>query len=1748
MMKRLLTGILAIVLGGLTMVVAQAAEPTMTTYESFPVFTVNPVKPNILIILDNSGSMNFNAYGSYPGDGGTVTDEPYAGVPYKPAFEVRVSGSSNDAEQNITTGAAVYYNHTDLDLGRFSTNGQESNVGLRFQNIQIPPGSTITNAYIEFTALGGTAGAMSVSIAGENVDDAATFTATANNISGRTKTSQVVTWTPADPWVANMTYQTAELKTIVQAIVDRAGWMSGNDMAFIFSSIASSLNKRDAYAYDQDAGKAPKLHIEYTQAASTKYYGYFNPDWFYSYASNKFSHKYKKIGYATAACPTSWEVMTAATVTANGSATQCLSDATIVSEAIWDGNWMNWATMRRVDVARKVMMGGKASSRTGGGNQTLYGETPAQTSRTFKRKFDSTAASAVSPYDDNRMYGLKGGYLYVDKDADNDPFDNGSDTINLAIGTNQLFEPEIFVDGNISGVLQKVGEDKAWWGNEFFYSGTGNNQEGGRIVSPIGTNMTSLITDLQNTGCDTWTPLGEAYYVAMQYFKQEQADGTLGYAATATAALNNTNDPYYQKNNAFVPCSKSFVILLTDGASTKDARIPAYLKDTDGDGDLTTCDESDGNPPCDYPSGGTDFLDDVALYARTHDLRMDLAGDQNMMLYTIYAFGQDQDARDLLRDAAKNGGFVDKNGNNLPDLTVEWDSNNDGDPDTYFEASNGYRLEAKILAAINDILKRAASGTAVSVLATSSEGEGNLVQAYFRPAVTDGLVDTKWLGYLQSLWVDSKGYLREDTNGNNTLDLGVDKPITYEIDASGNTVVNKFSVSVADPYPDLATDIPQKFTLADILPIWEAGDVLTRTAPADRKIFTSIEGAAPVSLFGGVKFNNDTVALRDFIKPFLGVKDATAWSYLGTTHADRAQNLIHFIRGNDSGFAGTSNIRQRAINGTVWRLGDIVNSTPVAVAVPPDNYGLIYSDQSYDEFYRYHTTRTDRETAVYVGANDGMLHAFTSWQYDAEAKEFKKPSGAGLTEEIGAELWSYVPRALLPHLKWLANPDYSHVYYVDLKPKVIDAKIFYKTLGDPASGAIDATYDATYDVAAYHKNGWGTVLVGGLRLGGKAISVTDDFDYNAGTADTTKTFTTSYFAIDVSNPRVPKLLWEKTYSGMNFNVAEPAVLKVGEKWFLTFGSGPDTFDGTSASKAHVFVVDLATGTPYKNGANDWLFEASENKAFMSGPASLDKGLNYNTDAAYFGEAYEAGAGWDGALYKLTIPWKCTVAGCNYGDTTKGSYIADPLDATMPWTLRKIFSSPEPITATPSLSVDYFDNAWIYFGTGRLFSQADKLTTDTQYLYGIKDPFFNKPQYSGTYFHDYATSKTLTAADLFDSDAYKVIYPWGCDQAPAGDCSAVPAGQVGDIYSDGSCVCSYAWPSLVCTPVNPADQALCDSFESDPTKVGDPDGTGRCACVAYVAPIWGCVAKVAGGCDGVPQGVVADTATYKSLYWKATPSTDGACDSIPFGTVGSFNDSTTPATPAGTTCVTEEAVLPPYNCVARPAGDCLAIVPPVTYGVEGDMNQDGGSCNCGWFTVTDGVADGCNDLNFSSLTTVLNFPDLQGDGSCLGTIVAEPEAVVTDVNGLNVMSFTDLLALARVKDGWKRVLPLPKERALSKPSLLGGLALFTTYVPNQDVCSFGGESYLYALYFETGTPYKKPVFTGENATETIGGMTVIRHRLKLGLGMASSVGIHVGQQAGGTATGYVQQSTGAILQLDLDPAFNIRSGFLSWEEQ
>ena len=111
---------------------------------------------------------------------------------------------------------------------------------------------------------------------------------------------------------------------------------------------------------------------------------------------------------------------------------------------------------------------------------------------------------------------------------------------------------------------------------------------------------------------------------------------------------------------------------------------------------------------------------------------------------------------------------------------------------------------------------------------------------------------------------------------------------------------------------------------------------------------------------------------------------------------------------------------------------------------------------------------------------------------------------------------------------------------------------------------------------------------------------------------------------------------------------------------------------------------------------------------------------------------------------------------------------------------------------------------------------------------------------------------------------------------------------------------------------------------------------------------------------------------------------------------------------------------------------------------------------------------------------------------------------------------------------------------------------TTFVPDNDICGFGGESYLYGFYYETGTAYKRPAFS--DGVELIDidddGETEekVKDVISLGEGLASSAGIHIGRQKDGKVTAYIQTSKGNIKDLDLDPALKVRSGLKSWIEK
>ncbi|MBI1315838.1 hypothetical protein GC167_03140 [bacterium] len=183
-------------------------------------------------------------------------------------FEKRVTASFDDAEErgaNATSSVgAIDLTSSDLELTRDGSSTGDQFIGMRFTGVNIPQGAIIQNAYIQFQVDETPNEAGTVTFEVQDADNPSGFTATAFSISSRPRVAGVsVDWTNIPTWTVvgqqGPDQRTPDLKTLVQAIVNRSGWASGNAMVFI----ASGTGKRTAEAYDGDASGAPKLVVEY---------------------------------------------------------------------------------------------------------------------------------------------------------------------------------------------------------------------------------------------------------------------------------------------------------------------------------------------------------------------------------------------------------------------------------------------------------------------------------------------------------------------------------------------------------------------------------------------------------------------------------------------------------------------------------------------------------------------------------------------------------------------------------------------------------------------------------------------------------------------------------------------------------------------------------------------------------------------------------------------------------------------------------------------------------------------------------------------------------------------------------------------------------------------------------------------------------------------------------------------------------------------------------------------------------------------------------------------------------------------------------------------------------------------------------------------------------------------------------------------------------------------------------------------
>lgn len=254
------------------------------------------------------------------------------------------------------------------------------------------------------------------------------------------------------------------------------------------------------------------------------------------------------------------------------------------------------------------------------------------------------------------------------------------------------------------------------------------------------------------------------------------------------------------------------------------------------------------------------------------------------------------------------------------------------------------------------------------------------------------------------------------------------------------------------------------------------------------------------------------------------------WSSLSTAQQSAAvgNNLVNYIRGHKGYEDLISNLSASADNRLFRQrlavLGDIIESKPAYNGVPKASYtDPGYGAATVAGTFAYQ--QAAREGTIYVGANDGMLHAFDA--------------------ETGFERWAYVPTPVIENLWKLADKSYSnnHANFVNGSPTINDVCVANCTVAASAE--------------------WKTILVSGLNGGGKG-----------------------YFAMDITDPDAPSLLWEfdsTDDADLGYTYGNPIITKrrtaTGEQWVVVFASGYNNLGGANPDKGVLFVLDAATGTP-----------------------------------------------------------------------------------------------------------------------------------------------------------------------------------------------------------------------------------------------------------------------------------------------------------------------------------------------------------------------------------------------------------------------------------------------------------------------------------------------------------------------------------------------------------------------------------------
>ena len=741
----------------------------------------------------------------------------------------------------------------------------------------------------------------------------------------------------------------------------------------------------------------------------------------------------------------------------------------------------------------------------------------------------------------------------------------------------------------------------------------------------------------------TYDPVSELYAEAVKYFKAMKP--TASYISGVDAALRDGfpvftewNDPAKDAkypNQGALSCKKNYIIGIGDTNSNYDRNLSGSTAPAPSDVDwnmagktarawtdaVGSLESMSSLGTALLPNGGTDngyLMAGIAYYAHSSDIRPDVAGYQTIETYWMDVLERGRDGSNYTHRnqywlAAKYGGYK-KPDRKAPPSAFNANTDIWGGSDVKKTGIRKYQSGGKSYELPNNYYPASKPDDMLA----------GLQNAFMSIAEGSGAAAGSGLSSLQ---------LSETTGGSNTYQG------TYDAGAwSGDVIASKINKIVNDQ-PDLTQ-------------LWSAATRLASIGSDNRVIVT-------MSPTDKAKTNPTPSELKG--TPF-------RWDYLSTTQqfnlsvssatpagdSTEGKNILNYLRGDRSNETTVTTAKAYRLRTNL--LGDIVDSKVTYLGKP----NASYSDTHNPGYTTFKTNKANRTPLVFVGANDGMLHAF-------DASE---------GTNAGNEVFAVVPYSTFEGpdrtpqtsgLQALARHTYTHHYYMNATPEIRD--VDFARTGNSLT-AISASTPAD----------WRTLLVTGQGKGGRSFIAVDVTDITPGALNETS--------------MAGKVLWEFSHADMGFSYGRPLIAKTRRwGWVVILTSGYNNTSGKGA----LFVLNAKTGELLKGP-----IQTSAGSATT--PAGLAQIEGYTEGYADYTLRYVYGGDLLGNVWRF-----------DFTDVTK-----DPV-ALKIGEVKSPDGTPQPITTAPKIEYSAKDlKRYVFVGTGRLLSLEDQGNSQQQTLYAFRD--------------------------------------------------------------------------------------------------------------------------------------------------------------------------------------------------------------------------------------------------------------------------------------------------------------------------------------------------------------------------------------------------------------------------------------------